>query len=469
MPLPVLTVEQMRAWEMATWAAGTTEAEVIARVGKEVAACALRLTNSGDRILVLAGKGHNGDDARAVRKHLVDRTVDLVEVTTPAKDLSALEKRLAEKTVLLIDGLFGIGLNRRLSSEWVRLIETINGAGVRVLSVDAPSGLNAETGLPEGAAVRASITMTVGAPKQGLLAETAWECVGRLEVTGDVGLVLPCPSHSDLVWVSAEDFRDFPPARKAASHKGSYGHVAIIAGSTGFHGAGVLAARGAQRAQPGLVTLHVTPGSYAAAGGQLQAVMVKPGMNSADFPGTFDAVVIGPGLAGPDVRASMKAIAYRLWQEAACPVVMDASALAWLEPGATPANAIRVMTPHPGEAARLLGWSVAEVQGDRVKALRTLSGKFRHCWVVLKGHQTLVGRSEGEISVNSSGNPYLAQGGSGDVLAGYIGGLIAQPDLQQDPGKTIRYAVWQHGAAADRLQERRKGWVVEELIEELGR
>ena len=165
----------------------------------------------------------------------------------------------------------------------------------------------------------------------------------------------------------------------------------------------------------------------------------------------------------------MKAIAHRLWQEAACPVVMDASALAWLEPGATPANAIRVMTPHPGEAARLLGWSVAEVQGDRVKALRTLSGKFGHSWVVLKGHQTLVGRSEGEISVNSSGNPYLAQGGSGDVLAGYIGGLIAQPDLQQDPGKTIRYAVWQHGAAADRLQERRKGWVVEELVEELAR
>ena len=116
----------------------------------------------------------------------------------------------------------------------------------------------------------------------------------------------------------------------------------------------------------------------------------------------------------------------------------------------------------------MLNTTVAAVQADRVRAVRELSRRFGHCWVVLKGHQTLIGRREGKIFVNPSGNPHLAQGGSGDALAGFLAGLLAQPALQADVGQTIRYAVWQHGAAADELQAKRANWVVEDLVSELG-
>ena len=129
---------------------------------------------------------------------------------------------------------------------------------------------------------------------------------------------------------------------------------------------------------------------------------------------------------------------------------------------------IRVITPHPGEAATLLNSSAQKIQADRVKAVRDLSKKFGNCWVVLKGHQTLIGQADGEIFVNSSGNPHLAQGGSGDLLAGFIAGLLAQPALAAEVGKTLHYAVWQHGAAADKLQSARTNWIVEDLAAEIG-
>ena len=164
----------------------------------------------------------------------------------------------------------------------------------------------------------------------------------------------------------------------------------------------------------------------------------------------------------------MKMLARHLWRDSSLPVVVDASALDWLPPDPVPRNALRVITPHPGEAARLLQATPQQVQANRLDALRNLSRRLGNTWVVLKGHQTLIGRSSGEVFVNSSGNPHLAQGGSGDVLAGYLAGLLAQPALQADPLKTIRYAVWQHGAAADALQASRANWVVEDLIAVLG-
>jgi NAD(P)H-hydrate repair Nnr-like enzyme with NAD(P)H-hydrate dehydratase domain len=162
------------------------------------------------------------------------------------------------------------------------------------------------------------------------------------------------------------------------------------------------------------------------------------------------------------------------------PVVVDASTLDWLPMGPSAKNAIRVLTPHPGEAARLLNMTNQQVQANRPKALREISRRYGNCWVVLKGHQTLVGRSaglrtngasspqDGELFVNPSGNPHLAQGGSGDVLAGYLAGLLAQRPLLADAGKLIRFAVWQHGAAADQLQAARANWVIEDLLGELG-
>jgi len=173
MPVPVISIEQMRDWERATWSAGQTEAEVIRRVGQCVARRALALTQPGDRILILAGRGHNGEDARAAREHLASRTVEMLDAAGAAADLEKLNALLKLRPALLVDGLFGIGLNRPLGPEWISLIERVNEARIPTLVVDVPSGLNADTGQPQGAAVKATVTLTVGAPKTGLLAETA--------------------------------------------------------------------------------------------------------------------------------------------------------------------------------------------------------------------------------------------------------------------------------------------------------
>ncbi len=187
------------------------------------------------------------------------------------------------------------------------------------------------------------------------------------------------------------------------------------------------------------------------------------------FPDSTSAILIGPGLAAPGIAGKMKAV--RRGNSGAIQICR----WLWMRARSTgcqrekfPKNALRVITPHPGEAARLLKTTAQKVQKQRVESLREISRRFGNCWVVLKGHQTLIGRSRGDIFVNPSGNPHLAQGGSGDVLAGFIAGLLAQPELQADVGKTIRYAVWQHGVTADKLQAKQANWIVEDLVATIG-
>jgi NAD(P)H-hydrate epimerase len=319
-----------------------------------------------------------------------------------------------------------------------------------------------------GAAIEANLTLTVGAPKVGFLQQAAWPFVGRLEVASEVGLITWADSN-ELQWTAPEDFKGYPPERKAATHKGSFGHLAILAGSLGYHGAAVLAARGAQRSRPGLITLFTLEPVYHAIAGQLQAVMVAPWRADINLPGDYGAVLVGPGLAAAEAATELKAVVRHLWRDALVPVIVDASALDWIPMDPPPRNAIRVITPHPGEAARLWSSSVKQVQANRLNALRQVSRRFGNTWVVLKGHQTLIGRNAGAVHVNSSGNPHLAQGGSGDVLGGFLAGLLVQPALQADALKAIRYAVWEHGATADRLEETQPNWVVEDLVRELGR
>lgn len=467
MSIPVISIAQMREWERASWAAGKSETEVIRRVGHVLAQHAMRLTKAGDAIAILAGKGHNGDDARCAQEHLAERHVEVLEVKDAELDFPKLDALLLSRPALIIDGLFGIGINRPLDAKWVKVIERINAARLAVLAVDVPSGLNADSGEAMGAAIEASVTLTVGAPKSGMLKQNAWQYVGELQVADDVGLI-PCPHRGELNWTMPEDFRGFPPRRPVAGHKGTFGHLAIVAGSAGYHGAAVLAARGAQRAQPGLITLFTQEDVYYPVASQLQSVMVHkwpPEMNLAE---DFSAVVIGPGLASPEVPKKVKDTVKKLWRESERPLLVDASALDWLAAGAFPKNALRVITPHPGEAARLLKSTAARVQADRPAALREVSRRFGNTWVVLKGHQTLVGRGEGDMFVNSSGNPFLGQGGSGDALSGYLAGLLAQTELQKEPLKTIRFAVWQHGTSADMLSRTRPNWIIEDLLEVLG-
>ncbi|MCX6895514.1 MAG: NAD(P)H-hydrate dehydratase [Verrucomicrobia bacterium] len=429
MPTPVITVSQMREWETASWAAGRTETEVIRRVGEILAAKIISLTHAGDFILLLAGKGHNGDDARAAQPHLAGRRVELLNVGEPQNDLPKLDALLAQRPALVVDGLFGIGLKRPLDADWVKLVERVNAAQRPVLAVDVPSGLNADIGAPLGDAIRATVT---------------------------------------LACIQPEDFAGFPPRRETAAHKGDFGHVAIIAGSLGFHGAAVLAARGALRAQPGLVTVLPQENIFHPVAAQLQSAMVTPWKPGARLPEKTSAVLVGPGLAAPNLPTELKIHLRQIWMESLMPVVVDASALDWLPLYPLAANFVRVLTPHPGEAARMLKTTVEKIQADRPAALRELSRQFGNCWVVLKGHQTLIGRSNGSLLVNCSGNPQLAQGGSGDVLAGFLAGLVAQRPLQADLLRALAYGVWQHGAAADKLAHERKNWTVEDLAGEIG-
>lgn len=467
MPVPVINLAAMREWETATWATGQTEAEVIRRVGQQLALRARRLTGGNDWILILAGKGHNGDDARAAGEYLTDRQVRLLELLQPEAGLEPLEMALREKPALIIDGLFGTGLNRPLAEPWQRIIAAINGAKLPVLAVDVPSGLNADTGEVLGAAIEANITLTVGAPKSGLLSAPAWPLVGRLEVAEDVGLI-PCPHKSELEWTQAKDFKNFPPRRPVAGHKGSFGHLAIVAGSLGYHGAAVLATRGAQRAQPGLTTLFTQENVYPMIASQLQSAMVQFWTAETKFPDNLTALLVGPGLTAREAAEHTRRRLYHWWRDLECPVVVDASGLDMLAAGPVTKRTGRVITPHPGEAARLLNWTTQRVQNNRLAAVRELSKKYGRCWVVLKGHQTLIGQCDGAVFVNSSGNPHLAQGGSGDLLAGFLAGLLAQPALQAELATTLRYAVWQHGAAADQLRATRPNWTIEDLANAIG-
>ena len=454
----------MRGWERTTWATGVSEASVLRRAGQAVARCVRRLTRPGAELLVLAGKGHNGDDARFAAEDLTDRPVRLVNVTDPHAAVAEVRNFAG---ALIVDGLFGIGLSRPLVGDWLRLVQALNASRVPILAVDVPSGLNADTGEPLGTAVHATVTLTFGAMKAGLLQPQAAPFTGRLEVAADIGLVA-CPFNTELNWTLPEDFAHFPPPRPVAGHKGTFGHLVILAGSQGYHGAAVLAARGALRAMPGLVSVFTTERAYALVAAQLAQAMVHPWVEGASLPKSCSAILIGPGLAGVDVLPALVQEAVRLWQESPLPVIADASALAWLPRGPTHAGALRVVTPHPGEAAAMLGITKAGVLTDREGTLREIARSRGDCWVVLKGRHTLVGRADGELFVNSSGNPQLAQGGSGDVLAGYLGGWLAQSLLRDHTGLIIRQAVWEHGHTAEVLSARQRAWEMAELVQLLG-
>ena len=454
----------MREWERTTWATGVSEASVLRRAGQAVARCVRRLTRPGAELLVLAGKGHNGDDARFAAEDLADRPVRLVNVTDPHAAVAEVRNFAG---ALIVDGLFGIGLSRPLVGDWLRLVQALNASRVPILAVDVPSGLNADTGEPLGTAVHATVTLTFGAMKAGLLQPQAAPFTGRLEVAADIGLVA-CPFNTELNWTLPEDFTHFPPPRPVAGHKGTFGHLVILAGSQGYHGAAVLAARGALRSMPGLVSVFTTERAYALVAAQLAQAMVHPWVEGASLPKSCSAILIGPGLAGVDVLPALVQEAVRLWQESPLPVIADASALAWLPRGPTHAGALRVVTPHPGEAAAMLGIAKAGVLTDREGTLREIARSRGGCWVVLKGRHTLVGRADGEVFVNSSGNPQLAQGGSGDVLAGYLGGWLAQSLLRDHTGLIIRHAVWEHGHTAEVLSARQRAWEMAELVQLLG-
>ena len=459
---------------------------------------------AGRTVVLFIGPGNNGGDALVIGRHvhnqgghpllffLVDpdslrgdarinaRIVQALGLdcevvdddTDPARIRETIHHHHGRNPVLvLVDGLFGTGLAREIQGRFARVIELLNDlsrhAGWPVVAVDIPSGLNADTGQILGTVVRADLTATYGVAKPAHFLNGA-ENVGRLQV-----IDITIPSRA-VVEAGLEGETVGPGIgrllrhRSPVTHKGSCGHLLIIAGSIGKTGAAILSALGGLHSGTGLVSLAVPHGLNPIFETALPEAMTISLPGSETAPGYEDydlileatrgkrALVIGPGI-GTDSRT--RELVFHLYRDVTLPMVLDADALniLALEPHLIDnPPAPRILTPHPGEMARLTGLSTRAIQADRVKAATFFSG--RACGqgeiiTVLKGAGTMIAHSRGSWAVNTSGNPGMATGGMGDVLSGLIGGLLAQ---RYDPWDAARLGVYLHGLAADLLQDRKK-------------
>jgi hydroxyethylthiazole kinase-like uncharacterized protein yjeF len=426
-------------------------------------AMARYLSHAGMRIIVivLAKAARITGDALTNVKIIKRMKMDIREAPGPAEWRKT--RGCLADCDYIIDGILGTGLNSDVSGYYSRVIREVNSSGKPVMSIDIPSGLNADTGKVMGAAIRADLTVTFGFPKLGQMLFPGADLVGRLAridigipymvaemVTGQCSMLEP----DDFVGLLRDKRRDI--------HKGDRGHLFILAGSTGKTGAATLAAMGALRAGAGLVTLGIPGSLNSILEAKLTEAMTVPlpetgeGTLSLKAKGEIfrllegkDALAIGPGLStNPETSALVKEIV------AGCglPMVIDADGLNALAGDRRAMKALddrKILTPHPGEMGRLMGLNAAEVQDDRVGAASVFS-KTRGCYLVLKGARTLIAGPGGEVYLNPTGNPALSSGGAGDVLTGLISGLLARgwPMIG-----AANAGVYLHGLAADLLAE----------------
>ena len=343
----------------------------------------------------------------------------------------------------IVDGLLGIGLTRPVEGYLAAAIAHLNRAPVQRFALDVPSGLQADTGVTQ-LAIRAAATLTFIGAKPGLYTGQGRDFAGTVTID-DLGLSTPGSVTTEIVLNGPACFAHALPARLHASHKGSYGSLAIIGGDAGMCGAPLLGARAALRLGAGRVYAGFL--ADAPAFDPLHPELMLRAASQIDHAG-MDAVVLGPGMG-----QGMQAQAWLDLLNDAAPrtarYVLDADALNLLAQARTPLhlNEQDVLTPHPLEAARLLSASVATVQSDRLAAARALS--MRHgAVIVLKGSGTVLAAPDGRLAINPTGSAALATAGTGDVLAGMTGALLAQGMPGWEAALT---AVWLHGAAADRL------------------
>lgn len=467
------SVAQIRATEAAA-AESLEPGALMRRAGRAGADAALALLGGARErpVLVLAGPGNNGGDALEVAANLGEAGVDVVVLhlagsgKASPEAAQALVRAHASRAnfadvapdvrdwALVVDGLFGIGLERPLEGRYRDLVTAIDGVRCPVLALDVPSGLDADSGAvvgshgagPNGVAVHATHTITFIGDKPGLHTAEGRDHAGLVQVAGlelDDTLfeaAQACIGSPDL-------FASCLAPRRQNSHKGQFGDLAVVGGARGMAGAAMLAARGALYAGAGRVfAVTIDPGpAFDPVHPEVMSRLAH------DFDFADRVLVLGPGMG--DAMEAMRALGHGI--DSAAPIVLDADALnlvaasTELQARMTRRQAAAIVTPHPLEAARLLGSSAAEVQGDRLGAARRLAKRLQAV-VVLKGSGSVIARPDGEIVINPTGNPGLATGGSGDVLAGVCGALLAQgwPAWEAAIG-----AVWMHGAAADRLVE----------------
>lgn len=454
--------------------AGRTTYEILRRefpqLTGEVAVMAGRGNNGGDGfvvarylanagqavvVLLLGPKNQVRGDARVNLEILAHQEVEVVEILEEAHLNPALH-RLA-RTGLIVDALLGTGLNSPVTGLMATLIHRVNHLRFPVLAVDIPTGLSADTGEVLGIAIQAQVTVTYGWPKIGQILPPGRDYVGRLwqvdiSIPPDLGRGIP------VELAEAQEMRQLLPERPFGSNKGTFGHLLVLAGSEGKTGAAALASEGALRAGAGLVTLGIPASLNDILEVKLTEAMTLPlpeapaaralGAEAFTairrFLGPRATVALGPGLG---THLDTQKLVCRLARELPHPMVIDADGLNNLAgdvacfPGAA---GPRILTPHPGEMARLLGSSVQEVQARRLALARETAARWGVV-LVLKGAQTVVAAPDGRVSLNATGNPALASGGTGDVLTGLIGGYLAQG---LSPWDAARLGVYLHGLVA---------------------
>jgi len=418
-------------------------------------------------ILVLCGPGNNGGDGYILARlaKAEDLAVKLQQVGDQTKlagdALLAAERCLAgglkpkifnkadlAKCDVIVDALLGTGLDRQVTGQWREVINAINSCNTPVLSLDIPSGLNADTGQIMGCAVNADATISFIGLKQGLFTGQGVEYAGdvhfnNLDVPNGVGTKI----NSMTEQITLDDLQSFLTARSKSSHKGSYGHILVVGGECGFAGAARLCAEAAARTGAGLISLatHSNHAGYITMA--VPEVMAHATENPSELLPLLEkanVVAIGPGLGQSTWGMSL----FSKVLECELPLVVDADALNLLAQETVYSDRW-VLTPHPGEAARLLNCDTSSIQSDRVAAAREIQKKFGGI-TVLKGSGTVIVDDEQKVSICSAGNPGMASGGMGDVLTGIIAGLIAQrKPLGLDIGDAARLGVCLHASAGD--------------------
>jgi hydroxyethylthiazole kinase-like uncharacterized protein yjeF len=465
--LPVYRAAEIRDIERLASPAGT--APLMRRAGLAAAevACERLLTGNRTSVLVLAGPGNNGGDALWVARHLKDRWFRVEVVFAGRADKLSPEAREAldawreaggepraeipphGRWDAVVDGLFGVGLARDLEGRHLDLVERVNALGLPVLSIDIPSGLCSDTGRVRGAAVRAALTVTFIALKPGLLTHSGTEHCGEI-ILRDLGVDAPGLLQPRMRVLDRESAAAALPPRPANSHKGSFGSAGILGGAPGMSGAAFLAGRAALKLGAGRVYLGMLSERYAPVDISQPELMVR----SADEVLALEhltCLAVGPGMG--HLREASRALDAAL--KSRLPLVLDADALNLLAANTRLQRALRkrhepaILTPHPAEAARLLGSDTAAVQDDRVAAAEELSKRY-NARVVLKGAGSICASPGGVIWINTTGNPGLASAGQGDVLSGMIAAFLAQG---LDAADALHLGVFLHGAAADALVE----------------
>ncbi len=434
---PIYLTSDIRRIEQA---AGEVAPPLMERAGTAAAELAAALASDKSKdVLVLAGPGNNGGDARVAAARLKEQFFRVTVISSP--------KELSEKPwSLVIDGLFGIGLAREVSGDYAQLVDYANRQACPVLALDIPSGIDSDTGRVLGCAVRASHTISFIALKPGLLTLDGPDHCGEVSVA-DLGLDLKTLLPASAWVASPALFKGVLKPRPRNFHKGMAGSLAILGGAAGMTGAALLAGRAALKLGAGRVYVGLLEENSPSADlGALELMLRHPDDALGE---DLDALVVGPGIGDGERAGTLVGAALA----SDIPCVLDADALnlisgnSDLRKACTRRSAETLVTPHPAEAARLLGSTTAAVQADRVKAAKLIAENL-NANVVLKGNGSIVVARDGHWFINASGNAGMASAGMGDVLAGMLGALLAQ----RYTGETaLALGVHLHGAAADEL------------------